>query len=89
MDLVLHELPLDDPLSLGEGEDINTHCVTEDSTLLTGRDDELLVTEENQHEVEVRSSSPIRNMRLNMRIKALILHPLRILCLLEIEGGIP
>ena len=58
MDLVLHELPLDDPLSLGEGEDINTHCVTEDSTLLTGRDDELLVTQENQHDVDVRSLSP-------------------------------
>ena len=34
------------------------HRVTEDNTLLTGREDELLVTQENQHEIEVQSSSP-------------------------------
>ena len=55
MDLALYELPLDDQLSLGEGENMSTHCVTKGSTPLIGRDDELLVTQENQYEVEVRS----------------------------------
>jgi len=56
-DLALYELPLDDQLSLGEGENIETHHVIEDSTPLIGREDVLLVTQENQHVVEVRSSS--------------------------------
>jgi len=58
MDLALYELPLDDQLSLSEGENINTHHVTEDSTPLTRRDVEFLVAQENQHEVEGPSSSP-------------------------------
>ena len=37
MDLALYELPLHDQLSLGEGENMNTHRVTEDSTPLSGR----------------------------------------------------
>jgi len=36
MDLALYELPLDNQQSLGEGENFNTHCFTEDSTLLSG-----------------------------------------------------
>ena len=87
MDLALYESPLDDHLSLGEGENMNTHRVTEDSTPSIKRYDELLVTQENQHDVGVRSSSP--NMMLNMRIEVLILHPLRILLLLEIQGEMP
>jgi len=43
-DMTLYELPPNDRLSLSEGEDLNTLCVTEDSTPpLFGRDDELLV----------------------------------------------
>jgi len=57
-DLALHELPLNDQLSLGKGKNKNTYHVTGDSTPLAGRDGELLVTQENQHEVEVQSLSP-------------------------------
>ena len=32
-DKALYELPPNDQLSLSEGEDLNTHCVTEDSLL--------------------------------------------------------
>jgi len=56
----LYELPLNDRLSLDEREDLNTHHVTEDSTLpLFGRDDELLVALENQPQNKVRPSSPV------------------------------
>ena len=59
-DTMLDELPLNDWLSLGDGEDLNTHRVTEDSTLpLFGRDDELVVSQEKQPENEVRPPSPI------------------------------
>jgi len=34
-DLSLYELPLDDQLSLGEGENFNTYHSNEDSTLLS------------------------------------------------------
>jgi len=44
-DMTLYELPPNDRLSLSEGEDLNTHHVTEDSPLLLfERNDELLVT---------------------------------------------
>ena len=58
MNLALYELPLDDQLYLGEGKNFNTHCVAEDNIPLFRRDDELLVTQENQHRAEVRPSSP-------------------------------
>ena len=38
-DIALYELPLDDQLSLGEGEDLNTHRITEYGI----RDEQLLV----------------------------------------------
>jgi len=44
-DTTLYELPPNDRPSLSEGEDFNTHRVTEDSTLpLFRRDDKLLVS---------------------------------------------
>ena len=59
-DTALYELPLDNQLSLGEGEYLNTHRATEDSTLpLSGRDYELLVAQENQLENEVPPPSPV------------------------------
>ena len=45
----MYELKEDHLLSLGEGENLNTHHVMEDSVLpLSRRDDEILVTQENQ-----------------------------------------
>jgi len=41
-DLALYELPLDDQLSLGEGENRDTRPIIEDITPLIRRDDELL-----------------------------------------------
>ena len=49
-DLALYELPLNDPLSLGEGEDFITHRTTEDSR----QDAQLLVNQEDQPDTELR-----------------------------------
>ena len=49
-DLALYELPLDDQLSLGEGEDFSTHRTTEDSR----QDVQLLVNQGDQLDIEVR-----------------------------------
>ena len=49
-DLALDELPLDDQLSLSEGENFNTHRITKDSR----RDEQLLLNQENQPDNEVR-----------------------------------
>ena len=57
-DTTLYELPPNDRPSLSEGEDFNTHRVTEDSTLpLFRRDDKLLVSQENQPENDIRPPS--------------------------------
>jgi len=62
----LYELPPNDRLSLDEGEDLNIHRVTEDSTLpLFGRDDELLVAQDNQPENEVRPPSPVHEYEVS------------------------
>jgi len=90
-DLALYELLLDDQLSLGDGEDLNTHRVTKNSTiLLSRRDDELLVTQENQPDNEVRPHSPIYEYEVSALLQDSRSDTLlRILYLLEIETGVP
>ena len=62
----MYELPLGDQLSLDEGENLNTHDVTKDSTPpLSGRDDELMVTQENQPENEVHPPSPVQEHQVS------------------------
>jgi len=69
-DLVLYEVPLDDQLSLSEGENLNTHHFTEDGAIsLSGRDDELLVIQENQPANEVRPYSPIHEHEVSPLIQ--------------------
>jgi len=59
-DLKLYELQHDDLLSLDKMGNLNTHHIIEDSTLpLSGRDDEILVAQENQSENEVHPQAPI------------------------------
>ena len=55
--IALYELPLDDHLSLGEGEDLNTHRITEDSI----RDEQLLVNQENQLNTKVHPHNPTKH----------------------------
>ena len=63
-DLQLYELQLDTKLSLDEGENMNPHHVTEDSTPMLQRDIENLSISENQPERQVHSPSPNSDMRL-------------------------
>jgi len=72
-DIALYELPLDDQLLLSEGEDLNTHSVIEDSTIpLSGRDDELLVAQENQPENKVRPPSPVHEHEHEHEVSPLV-----------------
>jgi len=69
-DLVLDELQQDDLLFLYEGENLNTHNVTKGSALpLSGRDDEILVTQENQPRNEVHPHSSIHEFEISPLIQ--------------------
>jgi len=65
-DLALYKLLLDGQLPLSEGEDLNTHHITEDNTISSfRRDDELLVTQENQPNNKVRPHCPIHEHEIS------------------------